>query len=81
MKIFALQWLNRFFSQKFGGGGLAFGDNFRSPSRTGSDGGGGGDSHRGQSLMGGGDLEKLSTKAKNITHNKIRANFGVLSIK
>ena len=57
--------------------GLAFGDDFWSPSWTGSDGG----------LMSGmetdeGDLEKLSVETKNATLQQYyRTNFGVLSIK
>ena len=67
----------RVFHKFFGGGYLLFGTIF-SP-------------RRGQSQMGGaltsgtesdeGDLEKLSTEAKNAPYSKIRANFGVLSMK
>ena len=66
-----------FFTKFLMGEGLAFGDNFWSPLGTESD---GGDSHQGRSQMRE-DLEKLSAESKNDPYSKIRANFGVLSIK
>ena len=72
------------FSQNFcGGGGLAFRDNFWSPSGTESDRGTGirGWTHVGDGVRWG-DLEKLSAEAKNTPFSsKMKANFGVLSIK
>ena len=75
------RWTTVFFT-KFLVEGLAFGNGFRSPSRTESDGGGGesGDlSSVTKSYEG--DLIKFSPEAKNVPYSKIWANLGVLSIK
>ena len=67
------------FFHKIFGGGLAFGDDFSVPVGDGVRRGEGGLTPGMESDEG--DLEKLSAKAKNAPHSKIRANFGVLSIK
>ena len=59
-------------------GGLAFGDDFSVPVGDGAT--WGGDSHQGRSQMRG-DLENCPLRPKKSPYSKIRANFGVLSIK
>ena len=58
------------FHKIFGGGGLAFGDDFRSPSGAESD--GGGLMSRTDRVRWGGNLEKLSAEAKNYPNSKIK---------
>ena len=65
-------WQIRVFLTKFFVGGLAFGDNFRSPSDSWG-------SRRGQSQMRG-TWKNCPLRPKNAPYSKIRANFGVLSI-
>ena len=68
-----------FFSQNFWweGGELAFGHDFSVPVGAESDGG----THVGDGVKWGGTYKKWSAEAKNAPYSKIRANFGVLSIK